>query len=130
MKIVNDFPPNIDKIDSVLHVKDRKNVLYAYGDTIFNPGGGSLSDDLIAHEGVHRRQQEEFGSPDGWWDRYLADVDFRLSQEVEAYKTQLAYAGENYNRERRRQLRKFVVGSLASKMYGNIVTRKEADALL
>lgn len=44
---------------------------------------------LIAHEMVHVRQQAATGWLAWWW-RYLTDESFRLDQELEAYRVQLA----------------------------------------
>jgi hypothetical protein len=127
--IVADYPPNIDKIASVLPVKGRDSIVYTYGDTIYFPKGEELPPDLIAHEEVHMGQQASMGK-DEWWDRYLKDVEFRLSQEVEAYRVQWQYAMDNYNRSHRRQLLDYICDALSSAMYGKIVSKKEAKGLI
>ncbi len=60
MKIVNSYPPNIDKIDKKFNVKDKPAV-FTYGDTLFNPKGGEISKHLEVHEETHSRQQNSVG---------------------------------------------------------------------
>lgn len=43
---------------------------------------------LLEHERLHRRRQQEMGTIRWWW-KYLRDADFRLAEEVLAYKRQL-----------------------------------------
>lgn len=92
MKVIQALPPNIKKIYARFpHVRGAP-VVFAYGDTIYNPGRDAVSDDVMAHEKVHQRQQAEHpGGVEGWWDQYLEDSDFRLDQELEAYGAQLRY---------------------------------------
>lgn len=87
MKISSDYPPNIDRIRQFL--SPPENAVFAYGDIIYSPKEPILYPDLIEHEQVHERQQNGF--PEQWWERYLQDKDFRLNQEVEAYRTQYQY---------------------------------------
>jgi len=87
MKIITGYPPNIESIKMVFPVNG--NTVYAYGDIIYSPQGEKLRPDLIYHEHVHSEQQA--GDPEAWWGRYLTDVDFRLSQEIEAYAKQVQF---------------------------------------
>ena len=82
---------------------------------------------LLAHEEIHEKQQEEYGVQK-WWDRYLIDKDFRLSQELEAYRAQYEFFTRS-NKDRNIQYR-FLVAlavDLASEMYGDII--KVYDAI-
>lgn len=88
MNIINTYPPNIDAIRVVLN--PHADTTFAYGDTIYNPAHLDLAPDLIHHEEVHQKQQGN--DPAGWWLRYLSDTAFRLSQELEAYGEQYAFA--------------------------------------
>lgn len=57
-----------------------------YGVGVFHPP----SPDVIAHEEIHFRQQDEYpGGVEAWWARYLEDAEFRLSMEVPAYLSHL-----------------------------------------
>ena len=130
LKVIVDYPPNIDKIDATLHVKNQQGIIYTYGGTIYSPDGSNLSYDLHVHERVHVYQHGRVGGSEPWWERYLTDVEFRLDQELEAYRAQLEYINENYNRKQRREMADFIASTLASPMYGNLISRKKALKLL
>ena len=89
---------------------------------------GDMSDDLYIHELTHIAQQKDIGA-EIWWEKYLADDQFRLEQEIEAYQNQWVFAIENYNRAYRKILRKHIVECLSGKMYGNIISKQEAEKL-
>ncbi len=74
----------------------RDGVVFTYGDTI-HFYKGSLTPDIIVHEKVHIRQQTSFeGGAAAWWGKYFIDEEFRLSQELEAYRAQWAYVQRAY----------------------------------
>lgn len=125
-RVVQELPPNFNEIVTVFGPLPHT-VVFAYGDRIYSPSGTDLSPELVVHEETHLRQQAEVGGPEEWWRRYLADPDFRLAQEVEAYRAQLAAAP---NRARRRELWRQVSKDLASSMYGRLVTKDQARELL
>ena len=87
MYIANKKPPNWAEINRRMNV--RRDSVYMYGDTLFNPSGGEIPDDVIVHERVHEKQQEG-QDPKIWWIKYLNNKDFRLRMEVEAF-------GQQYN---------------------------------
>ncbi len=74
------------------------------------------------------KQQAEMGI-DIWWSRYFESPEFRLSQEVEAYRNQYAYIKKNYTRNHRKFLYKHIITSMVM-MYGNMVTESEAKKLI
>ena len=128
--VVPTFPPNIDAIYKVLPAASRfPGVVFTYGENNHNPSGKELASHLIHHEEVHMRQQKEMG-PEKWWERYLEDPDFRLSQELEAYRAEYKFVMENYNRDVRRKLIAHITSSLASPMYGGLVNKKLAAELI
>ncbi len=126
VKFSHEKPPVYEKCHELFGAEWDRGVVITYGDTVFSKN--PISDDLIAHESVHVRQQTDMGK-DIWWDRYFVDADFRLSQEVEAYKVQIAYAREHYERPHRRALEKHIYKSMAH-MYGKMCTEEEAKQLL
>jgi len=85
---------------------------------------------LLAHELVHLDQQHKIGGAKKWWKKYLSDPKFRIQQEVEAYQNQWDWAKENANRNYRRVLEKHIPLILSSKLYGNVITKKEAQKLV
>lgn len=89
MIIKNENPPNLEKIKEILEIRDAK-MIFCWGDVIYNPHKLSIADHLIIHEQKHSDQQGN--NPQEWWNKYLEDKDFRLSQELEAYREQYKFA--------------------------------------
>lgn len=124
MLVSTDFPPNhkqlIDKFGDI-----PCNVVFTYGNTIYNPGKGNIDKFLYYHEKVHFYQQGE--NPEEWWGRYLIDPQFRLNQELEAYRAQYKYYCEEVKDRNWRV--KYLYGlakNLCGSSYGNIITHSEA----
>ena len=123
MRIVVSEPPNIERLKKVFDFEGKKPI-FTFGDTIYNPHGTPLADHIIIHEEVHQKQQKD---PNEWWEKYLTDKEFRLSQEVEAYREQYKYAVK-YIKDKN-TLAKFLhalSADLSSPMYGNIISYQEA----
>lgn len=132
-------PPNIEAIRARFGGALTPATIYAYGSTIYVPGGeakvGSLHvpaglelpPHLIVHEETHFDQQAEAGGASAWWERYLVDDAFRLAQEVQAYRAELAAIPTRADRRRRYAS---VVTTLAGPLYGRLVSKPEARALL
>lgn len=130
MKIMQQFPPNYAAICSRFPaVRLMPGIIFAYGDRVYNPSGNELPDHVIVHESVHFEQQKESG-PATWWARYLQDNEFRLSQEVEAYQAQYRYLCATSDRGHRRRILKKIIHDLSGAMYGKMLTKKEAEALI
>ena len=131
MDIKHAYPPNYEQIAKVFGKAAIRNAVFTYGQTIYTPKGLPIPGHLIHHEKVHMKQHAQTaGGPDFWWSRYLDDPEFRLSQEVEAYRAQYRYVLKNHGREDRRQILSYIVRSLASPMYGNLVTKDLARKLI
>lgn len=127
-RIVVGFPPNIAEIRARLN--PGPDTVFAYGDTIYAPGRPrSLSPDLVIHEETHFAQQRAAGGPDEWWRRYLADPQFRLEQEIAAYRAQYQ-AIANLPRADRRRTLAHICKTLASGTYGRLVTKERAHQLI
>lgn len=119
MKIIVGFPPNIEKIRA--KVSPNEKTIFTYGDTLYNPGNHSpIPAELMAHEETHTIQQGN--DPEGWWDKYLEDVHFRLEQEVEAYQAQYKkFRKLTTNKKLRSQLADRLAKDLSGATYGNII---------
>jgi hypothetical protein len=129
MKIIIDYPPNIEQIDKVFNVKNTKGIVYAYGDVLYNPDNGVIDVPLIAHEQTHTIQQGD--SPEEWWVKYLNDSEFRLSQEIEAYRNQyIKYCDLVKDKNKRFNFLRKIASDLSSPMYGNIIKLEEALKVL
>ena len=126
-------PPNWGRICAVFGVEKMwdKGLLVTYGDTYYSKF--ETTPDLIAHESTHTRQQEAYGGPEKWWERYFGDPIFRLEQEVEAYRNQVKWLQdhtEGMSRDERRWRIKHCAESLSSGMYGAIISYDKALALI
>jgi len=128
MKIVYAYPPNYTDILERFGELE-KTVVFTYGDTIYSPMTQEIPHNLGVHETVHMHQQGD--DPEGWWDRYLRDDEFRLSQEVEAYYTQYEFVKQEI--KDRNLLTRFlmkIAADLSGPMYGNIVTHRQAFLMI
>lgn len=128
MKIINENPPNIEKIKEAFDFGKHKPV-FAYGDTIYNPWGEEIPHHLVVHEEVHSKQQGE--DPEGWWDTYIEDPIFRLAQEVEAHHVQYNYLKTVIkNREALNHLTIFYARAMSGPLYNHMVTYSDAIKLI
>lgn len=131
MNEIRDLPPNIDEIEAVFPgVKDRKDVIFTFGSTIYNPGGFQLSVPLRAHEGVHYvRQGHGEESIRAWWRRYLTEPDFRFAEELPAHKAEYrAFCQFEKSREMRARFLHTIAQRLAGPLYGRLITLQAAKA--
>lgn len=105
-------------------------VVITYGDTVYHSPKYTLPIEKIIHEQTHIEQQTAMGAKE-WWDKYLEDIPFRLSQEVEAYKRE-AYFIRRTIKDREKVFRYIhrICLDLSSFIYGNIVTYSQAKELL
>jgi len=127
VKIVETFPPNVDKIRAVFPLTGHE--LFAYGDTIYHPRGGKLPPALIAHEEVHGRQQGD--DVEGWWARYLVDPNFRLKMELEAHRVEYQLmVGTARTRNMRRLALSHIARKLSAPLYGRLITFDKAKKAL
>ena len=126
MKIVNEKPPMLEKILGVGMNPNLDNVIFTYGDTIYNPSGRDIPEYLIEHESVHTKQQGN--DPDGWWERYLRDTYFRLDQETAGYAAQFRFMCNHpdkrlsvTDREKRHRILMDLGQSLSGPTYGQMI---------
>ena len=123
MIIIHGLPPNFKKIKE--EFDPSSNIVFAYGDKLYVQDGRPIPPDLMIHEQVHQRQQKK--DPETWWDRYISDIPFRLSQEIEAYKEQMKWVKARVkDREAINRLRHHLASDLSSPIYNSIITYSEA----
>ena len=125
-----DFPPRFDEI-----VKRFPGItpgaVFAYGDTIFNPSGGEISDDLMVHESTHAGRQVDVGGPFEWWTRYMADKEFLISEEALAYGAQARFiVGRVKDRNARFRVIMNLARIFSGPLYGNVVDFDTAMTLI
>ena len=131
MKIKRENPPNYEEIIKHFPVEENKNVVFTYGDTLYAPNlkeNEIISDHLKAHESTHTAQQGD--KPDNWWDKYIADVDFRLSQEVEAYHNQYMFIKSRYGTNTANKMVVQLASDLISEIYQFDLTYNTAEKMI
>lgn len=128
MQIINKKPPIFDEAHKHFDIDDSATI-YTWGDIIYNPAGIRIAQELVEHESIHSRQQEEIGGPELWWKKYFEDPVFRANQEAEAYGAQYAYYCNFCNRDRNYQTRYLyrLAQILSSDMYK--VSMSHSDAI-
>lgn len=119
--------PILQNIKENFPAIDDKRVIIAYGDSIYTDGVVNYL--KVIHENTHLKQQKELDK-DKWWDKYIADPEFRLSQEVEAYSNEAKAAKETIKDRNTRYLYiRQIILDISSEMYGNIISYEKAKKL-
>ena len=128
IKYSKEIPEIYWKCKEVFGVEWDKGIIITYGNIIYCKW--DLDFFKTVHEATHVKQQTEMDK-DLWWDRYFADKEFRLSQEVEAYQNEINFIKANIkDRNKRFLLINKVHKDISSYIYGNIISFNEARALL
>lgn len=84
----------------------------------------------IVHEAVHLAEQSRVGN-DAWWSAYLDSADFRIAEEVKAYRAEADFLRRHIrNREHLFHYMRDIVDSLSGPTYGNACTREYAYAAI
>lgn len=126
MNVVCGLPPNFKDIVAVFPDARRIGVIFAYGDTVYVNGRSSIPPELRSHEAVHLQRQNAIGV-DVWWQRYLADLPFRLEEEVMAHRAE--YGTVRALIKDRNQVAACLDGMakrLASPLYGKMISYHDA----
>ena len=130
MKILSERPPNFNDIAKVFPiVKKKGGIIYTFEDTIYNPDDTEITKPLLAHEEVHATRQKLWGA-EQWWRIYLKNIGFRFDEELMAHQKEYEVEVELGNRYQRRGAKKMIARKLASPLYGNMVTIKQAKGVL
>lgn len=125
MKIKYEEPPIWASVKTAFDFNE-KTTIFTFGDTIYNPAGLNVTEDLQVHEGVHEKQQAAMNvmgklGPARWWKKYIKDPEFRFEQELEAYRAQYKFAARNIKgREQLHQYCVMLARHLMGPMYGNL----------
>lgn len=131
-------PPLWDEINAAFNV-EGKDILFAFGQCVFSPrSDGNISQAKYEHEKVHCIRQmtialpgAEAPDPIEWWRRYIADPQFRLTEEIVAHYAEYQYlAASAANRVERRRALSIVAGNLASPLYGGLISVDLAKKVL
>jgi hypothetical protein len=117
MKILVEKPPNFERILAAFPHADGK-VLFAYGDTIYNPKGIQIPHYLLAHEAVHGMRQLGQGGVDPWWDKYIDDAEFRYQEELASHRVEYAVLAQQVqDRNARAKLLMATAARLVAPLY-------------
>lgn len=132
MRIVAARPPNFDTIAKAFgHLALRPGTIFAYGDTIYNPGGGDVSPSLVCHERAHALRQAETAGPEAWWAAYIEDPQFRLREEIIAHRAEwMHFNASGAARNARRVYLSQVAQRLASPLYGSLISAAKARQII
>ena len=128
MNIVKAFPPNYAKVRKAFPEIRGRQIVFCWGNKIYNPSGGEVMEHIVVHEMVHRKQQGD--KIEEWWDKYLADKQFRFDQELEAYATQYAFAKPLLNTKGIALFLGVIATDLSGSMYGNLVPYEKAATMI
>lgn len=129
-KVVAKFPPNYEDICAAMPaVRKNEAIVFVYGDTIYSPRNTELRGDVLAHEEVHVQRQSKT-PPAVWWHKYLTDVEYRLNEELLAYRVQYQYMHKNYSRPKRRRILMSIAKDLSGAMYGKMITKEQAIKMI
>lgn len=129
MKIANEKPPIYDEAHRHFEIDDSM-TLYTYGETLYNPADIEVTQDLLAHENMHRIQQQTMG-PERWWKMYFDNPSFRADQEAQAYATQYEfYTRFVSDRNKRYQYLDMVATFMASPLYKLGMSKAECLKLI
>lgn len=132
MHIIKSFPPNFKAIATRFPVKGKPGILYAYGNTLYNPSGVPVEPWIKAHEAIHMSRQEAYGV-DRWWNDYINNDQMRLYEELLAHRAEyLSYEEWFPNNPKRlaKYLETVLVPRLSSPLYGSLISPANARRLI
>lgn len=127
VKLSQQIPTIYKRLHDTFGVDWSRGLIIANGDTIHHKNV-NLPTWKLAHERVHLDQQAEFPSGlDAWWDEYITNPQFRLLQELEAYRAEWKKICEVIDsREQKYQLLSTAAIALSGPMYGRLISYTEA----
>lgn len=133
MNVATAYPPIFDEIAAAFPFARKPGVIFAWGDTIYNPSGGLIPAHLMVHEAVHgRRQGGDDLSIRAWWTAYIHEPEFRLEEEIHAHCAELGALAGGGSRHQRRAALADVSHRLAAPLYsyGRLMNPTKARAIL
>jgi hypothetical protein len=101
--------------------------IFVFEDTIYT--NYEMSYDIYFHELKHLDRMNKIGA-NKWIMAYLQNKDFRLEEELVAYRYQLKKVREQNDREEYAHILIECANNLSSPLYGNLVSYSEAIGLL
>lgn len=127
MTILADYPPNYDRICMAFPaVKGQLDVLFSYGEILYNPSGKVPPSWMLVHEEVHADRQLKMGV-ELWWMMYLSEPKFRLVEELYAYRAEYRAFKKIYlDPNEQARFLNFQADQLSGPNYGNLLSKGEA----
>lgn len=125
IKYSNEKPPVFDMCVEKFGIS-WDSTIFAYGDTVH--AKHPPTEDIMVHEAVHLKQQN--GNPMEWWDKYLNDSEFRLNQEIPAYRKQYYFLKGKIDRNTLDKKVRMWCEALSSRFYGNVTDYQTAYKLI
>ncbi len=117
------------EINARFHVHGRQ-VIFSWGDTIYNPSRIRIPQHLMVHEAMHAERQIRWGI-EQWWRDYIDSAAFRLEEEILAHQVEYrALLRASNNRQARRGYLKQVAKRLAGPLYGGMISAAKAKKVL
>lgn len=130
MQVIRSLPPHYAKVIAAFpHVSRTRGIMFAWGDVVYALDGVVVTPSLMAHEEVHGQRQRA-GGVEAWWDRYLADAQFRYDEELLAHIAEYAHLAQRNDRNKRRLYLDAVAAKLAGPLYGYMTTKERAKRLI
>lgn len=96
--ILTERPPNFEQILAAFPDAGGPGVIFSWEDRIFNPSGSPIPGPLVAHEELHGRRHALAGGSLRWWDKYIADPEFRYNEELLAHVAEFRAQPSAYDR--------------------------------
>lgn len=103
--------------------KTGPNTIYTVGKTIYTSSIASIGQDIMLHESQHARQQAAAAPILGvlvWWVRYLLSTQYRLNQELDAYRHQYRWMRPS-DKNAAARYAVALAGVLAGPLYGRVI---------
>lgn len=128
IQVIHEKPPIYDKLKDKFDIDWERGIIITYGQDIYCKY--DLHPAKIVHELTHVKQQEGVGA-ERWYLNYINDKEFRLKQELEAYKNEIDFYKDTIkDRNQRFNLIRSVYLDISSGIYGNMITYEEAKQKL
>ncbi len=122
--IIKEQPPFLLQIQ-LAGMKPERTTIFPFGLKIYNPSGELIPQDVMIHEAIHIRQQGK--NPKEWWNRYILDKSFRLSQELEANREQYKFICKlTKDREKRNKALIAMARNVSGEVYGKLISFSRA----
>lgn len=126
--ILTERPPNFEQILAAFPGASGPGVIFSWEDRIFNPSGKPIPGPLVAHEELHGRRHVLAGGSLKWWDKYIADPEFRYTEELLAHVAEFR-AHPTTDRNWRAGLLRLTAQRLIAPLYNYQPPRTMAAAL-